>query len=261
MINPPNAQASQGADAVNDENSQDNILPLEQPSLKPVPKEKKKPVWSPNANHGRYGFDDYAGLETIVIKHPHLQAGDACPSCKEAKQSGKVYAYEAGNLIRLVGQPLVTGIRYQLAGFRCHLCSDTYKPEVPTAIKDAPKYAPSAVSNIAIGHYYLGLPFHRIEKLQANYNIPLPDATQYDEMAKLTKKVSPVVNYLETLSANSHLLYYDDTPQKILGLKGKPRLLLVRMALIGFIYFTQVTTVVVKRFQNYCSDAQPKSPL
>jgi transposase len=176
----------------------------------------------PNANHGRYGFEDYAGLETRVIKHTHLQAGDACPSCEEAEQSGKVYLYEAGYLIRLVGQPLVTGTRYQLAGFRCHLCGDIYKPEVPQAIKEAPKYAPSAVSNIAIGHYYLGLPFHRIETLQANYCIPLADATQYDEMAKLTKKVSPVMDYLETLSANSALFYYDNTPQKILDLaKGQ----------------------------------------
>lgn len=157
-----------------------------------------------------------------MITHQTLHTGGACPNCQEAGQTGKVYPYEAGNLIRLVGQPLVTGTCYRLAGFRCHLCGDTYKPEVPKAINDAPKYAPSAVSNIAIGHYYLGLPFHRIEKLQANYNIPLPDATQYDEMAKLTKKVSPVVNYLESISANSHLLYYDDTPQKILGLgKGQ----------------------------------------
>lgn len=133
-----------------------------------------------------------------------------------------MYSYEAGNLIRLVGQPLITGTRYQLAGFRCHLCGDIYKPDVPLAIQAAPKFAPSAVSNIAIGHYNLGLPFHRIERLQANYKIPVPDATQYDEMRKLTLKVLPAVNCLETLSANSTLSYYDNTPLKILALgKGQ----------------------------------------
>lgn len=157
-------------------------------------------------------------METVEIQHPFLKRGDACPCCKEARLTGKVYPYDAGHIIRLVGQPLITGTRYQLAGLRCHLCGEVYKPEVPEAISGAPKFAPSAVSNIAIGHYALGLPFHRIEGLQANYKIPIPDATQYDEMAKLVKKVSPVVNYLEKLSANTSLMHYDDTPQKILGL-------------------------------------------
>lgn len=183
---------------------------------------RKKPKWSASANHGRYGFDDYDGLETIVISHQTLQAGDACPGCQEAGQSGKVYPYDAGSLIRLVGQPLVTGTRYQLNGHRCHLCNEIYKPDVPVEIKQAPKFAPSAVSNIAIGHYTLGLPFHRIEWWQRNNGVPLADATQYDEMAKLTRKVSPIVNHLEKLSANSPLFHYDNTPQKILGLgKGQ----------------------------------------
>lgn len=208
-------------DTTHDETTDDSSS-SEPPSSNTKALNKKKPKWSSDTNHGRYGFDDYSGLETVVIPHQHLHAGDACPGCKEAGLSGKVYNYDAGNLIRLVGQPLVTGTRYQLAGFRCHLCGDVYKPDVPKAIKEAPKFAPSAVSNIAIGHYSLGLPFHRIEGLQANYNIPLPDATQYDEMSKLTKKVLPVVTYLEMLSANSPLSYYDNTPQKILALgKGQ----------------------------------------
>lgn len=212
----PSQPTADNAPSANDETTASNE---KSSAAKP---EKKKPVWSADANHGRYGFDDYSGLETVVIPHQHLHAGAACPGCKADGFSGKVYDYDAGSLVRLVGQPLVTGTRYQLAGFRCHLCGDIYKPEVPKAIKEAPKFAPSAVSNIAIGHYYLGLPFNRLEALQANYNIPLPDATQYDEMHKLTKKVLPVVKYLEILSANSALCYYDNTPQKILALgKGQ----------------------------------------
>lgn len=209
----PNAPSAHEETATTDDKSS--------PLIKPTQK-KKKPAWSANANHGRYGFEDYTGLETVVIPHQELQAGEACPLCQEAGQSGKLYPYQAGTLIRLVGQPLVTGKRYQCMGFRCHLCGEIYKPHVPEAIKNAPKFAPSAVSSIAMAHYYLGCPFHRLEKLQANYNIPLPDATQYDEMRKLTKKVEPVFKYLEKLSANSPLSYYDNTPQKILALgKGQ----------------------------------------
>ena len=111
---------------------------------------------------------------------------------------------------------------YQLDGLRCHLCSTIFKPDVPTAIAKAPKVAPSAVSNIAIAHYSLGLPFNRIEGWQHNGGVLLPDATQYDEMVKLTKIVWPVVRCMETLSANSSLLHYDNSPLKILALgKGQ----------------------------------------
>ena len=148
----PTQPTADNAPSANDETT----ASIKEPSI--TKSEKKKPIWQAAANHGRYGFDDYSGLETIVIPHQHLHAGDACPGCKADGFSGKVYDYDAMYVIRLVGQPLVTGTRYQLAGFRCRFCGDIYKPEVPKAIKEAPKFAPSAVSNIAIGHYYLGLP-------------------------------------------------------------------------------------------------------
>ena len=53
-------------------------------------KPKKKPKWNDEANHGRYGFDDYPGLETVVLSHKVLHPGDACPHCQEANQTGEV---------------------------------------------------------------------------------------------------------------------------------------------------------------------------
>lgn len=155
----------------------------------------------------------------MTIELDENKPGEACPDCSAYGQAGKLYAYRAGCFIRLEGQPLVAGKRYQLAGARCHLCSKVFKPEVPSSIKDAPRFAPSAVSNIAIGHYTFGLPFNRIEQWQNNNGVPLPDSTQYDEMAKLAKKVLPIVKCLKQLSANSHLFYYDDTPLQVLQLK------------------------------------------
>jgi hypothetical protein len=52
---------------------------------------RKKPVWSPDANHGRYGFNDYPGLNTKTIGHATLKVGDGCPECIEAGQQGKLY--------------------------------------------------------------------------------------------------------------------------------------------------------------------------
>lgn len=153
----------------------------------------------------------------MTITSAALSPGTPCPDCQAAGQTGKLYAYDAGCLIRLEGQPLVTGKRYQLSGARCHLCSACFKPEVPAAIKEAPKFSPSAISNIALGHYANGLPFHRIEQWQRNCGVPLPDATQYDEMKKLSQQVAPIAACLRRLSANSTLFHYDDTPLQILS--------------------------------------------
>lgn len=223
VITQPNSTNTETAAPANDEAAAVNANSPSNLTANPVtPTDKKKPKWAKEANHGRYGFDDYPGLDTVVLSHQALYAGAACPHCQEANQTGKVYPYEAGSLIRLIGQPLVSGTRYQLDGLRCHLCSTIFKPEIPAVIANAPKFAPSAVSNIAIGHYSLGLPFNRIEDWQRNGGVPLPDATQYDEMAKLTKKVSPVVRCMETLSADSQLMHYDNSPLKILALgKGQ----------------------------------------
>ena len=178
---------------------------------------KSVPNRDPQANHGRLGFEDYPGLETVIIQPTEQRAGACCPECEAFGQSGRLYAYETARFIRLEGQPLVSGKRYQVMGSRCHLCSKIFKPAIPSEIKQAPKFSPSAISSIAMAHYSNGLPFYRIAKWQHNCGVPLPDATQYDEMAKLSKGVLPVVQCLRQLSANSDLFYYDDTPFKVLN--------------------------------------------
>lgn len=204
-------------DSVNPKLPTSDITGVEQASL--VAAEANPPLkqnWNKNENHGRYGFEDYEGLETVVVEHETLKSGDICPDC----ELGKVYRYEAGRFIRLEGTPMVSGKRYQLNGLRCNLCLTIFKPSVPEAIKEAPKFAPSAISSLAIGHYYYGQPFNRIEHWQRNCKIPLPDSTQYDEMVKLSLKVKPIVRCLERLSANASLMHYDDTPLKILADAG-----------------------------------------
>jgi len=131
-----------------------------------------------------------------------------------------------------------------LAGARCHLCTKIFKPDIPHAIKEAPKFSPSAVSNIAIAHYSYGLPFNRIEHWQRNGGVVLPDATQYDEMAKLAKKVLPIVQCLKKLSANSHLFYYDDTPVQVLQLKQSHGTAIVSQTGQHWIYLFCVSSLI-----------------
>lgn len=156
-----------------------------------------------------------------MIQHPELKAGDHCPSCSQAKLTGKVYPIHPGVVIRLEGQPLVTGIRYELEKFRCHLCGERYTAPAPEVLFNSEKYDPTARSAVAMGRYYLGLPFKRIEMWQAAQGIPLADATQWDQIVKLYKIVNPVHYILECLAAEGDVFQYDDTGNTILSESSK----------------------------------------
>jgi hypothetical protein len=181
---------------------------------------KKTPQWDPNKNHGRYGAKDYPGCDQVFIKHKELSVGAQCPECAKHNTPAKLYPFHAGVLIRLDGQPLVIGTCYTMESFRCYLCGKIYTADIPQTIAQQPKCSVSVCSNVAIAHYYLGLPFKRIELWQSMGGIPLADATQWDLMKALGKNVAPVHQCLYIQSAQGKGLYYDDTPQKILDTTG-----------------------------------------
>ncbi len=182
----------------------------------PKEKPKNKPVWDPNQNHGRYSADDYTGCLEVAINHETLHLGDACPTCAEVDMSGKLGYLDPGAIILLQGNPLISGTKYLVEKFRCSLCGIQYAADVPTEIKEQPKYASSCYSTLAIAHYYNGLPFKRIETWQDQQGIPLADSTQWDKMNELSGITEPVSQMLQLLSAEADGFYYDDTTQTIL---------------------------------------------
>ena len=72
---------------------------------------------------------------------------------------------------------MITGQRYEIEKLRCNLCGQQYSATVSEEVKSAEKYAPSCKTSLAIGRYYMGLPFKRIETWQSFQRVPLPDAT------------------------------------------------------------------------------------
>lgn len=177
---------------------------------------KRKPLFDPNKNHGRYAANDYTGCPLVKIPLEHLKAGDACPHCVAAGLHSKLCKVEPNVIVKLQGNPLVTGTRYEIENIRCSLCGGYYTAELPKEIAKQPKYDETCYSTIAIARYYSGLPFHRIEQLQALQKIPLADATQWDMISRLYKIVVPAYLILEQLASNSQLTYYDDSSNRIL---------------------------------------------
>lgn len=161
--------------------------------------------------------NDYTGCVEETFKHPTLAVGDYCPECSACYSQGKLSLDDDPQvLVRLVGNPLITGTKYVAECLRCNLCKKRYQTAMPEEIKNKPKYDVTVPSTLAIGRYAMGLPLHRIENSQETHGIPMPDATQYDLLEALHHQVKPVCDVLMQHAANGELSIYDDTPGRIL---------------------------------------------
>ncbi|MBI3262564.1 MAG: IS66 family transposase, partial [Acidobacteria bacterium] len=126
--------------------------------------------------HGRHAADAYGGAAHVAVPHARLHHGDRCPLCV----TGKVYAQrDPGLLIRLRGQPPISGTVYELEKLRCNLCGELFTADPPAGV-GSEKYDATTGAMIALLKYGTGMPFHRLERLQADLQIPLPASTQWE---------------------------------------------------------------------------------
>jgi transposase len=176
---------------------------------------KESEARAPSPGHGRNGAEAYRGGTWIDVPHPSLTAGDACPACEE----GTVYDKAPGVLVRITGQPPLAAKIYQLEKLRCHLCGQVFTATAPEAAGDR-KYDATAGSMIGLMKYGNGLPFHRLDGLQADLGVPLPASTQWDIVKAVAVNIKPVFDELIRQAAQGEVLHNDDTTVKILELMG-----------------------------------------
>ena len=168
----------------------------------------------PRHGHGRHGAQEYPGCAKVIVPHGWLHVGDPCPHCG----NGKVYEQDdPGRVVRLVGQTPVGGTVYELQRLRCHLCGDVFAAERPEGIGDQ-KYAPSAVSMMAMMRYGLGMALNRSATLQQSMGIPVAASTQWEVVSSHAEKIVPVYQHLAFQAAQGDVVYHDDTTGRILEL-------------------------------------------
>jgi transposase len=164
--------------------------------------------------HGRNGAQVYSTAPLITINPPGLLAGDRCPQCAK----GKVYDGTPRTIVKVFGQPPLVATVYKLCQLRCRLCDATFTGPLPGGMTPH-KYDPSCAAMLAVMRYGSGMPFYRLEGLQASLNVPLSDATQWDIVARALPAPRAAFNELIHQAAQAPLLHSDDTPAKILALK------------------------------------------
>lgn len=169
--------------------------------------------------HGRHGAAAYTGADTVSVPHPALQGGQACPGCEK----GRVYAMtEPSVLVRITGVAPLGATLYECDRLRCNLCGEIYTAAAPEGV-GTQKYDATATSMIGLLKYGTGLPFNRIETLQAGMRIPLPAATQWDLVKAAAEQLAPVHEALIAQAAQGAVLYNDDTTMKVLQLTREQR--------------------------------------
>lgn len=178
-----------------------------QDDVKPLRKGGHRP------GYGRLGADAYAGAERVECRHEELAAGQLCPVCGQ----GRLYGMTPGVEIRIDGNALLSAMRYELEKLRCSACGEIFTAPLPEEASEE-KYSARARAVLAVGRYYLGLPFYRIEGYQAMLGVPMPDATQWDQIERVGDCGYVVFEHLERLAAQGALIYQDDTPVRILSL-------------------------------------------
>ena len=167
--------------------------------------------------HGRNGAQAYRDALVVECKHADLQASQHCPQCC----TGKVYESPPKVVVRVVGQAPLAATLYRVQRLRCRLCDAIYTAPVPDAVAAAPKYDASCASMIALLRYGSGMPFYRLQGLQASLHVPLPDATQWDIVKQAVPAPRSVYDELVRQAAQARLLHNDDTPARVLALMAE----------------------------------------
>jgi transposase len=163
--------------------------------------------------YGRLGAAVYEGAKRVECRHEDLWVGEVCPVCGQ----GRLYLLPPGVEMRIDGNALLSAIRYEVEKLRCSACGEVFPAQLPVDAGPE-KYSPRARAVLAVGRYYLGVPFYRIEGYQAMVGVPVPDATQWDQIERVADCSYRVFEVLERLAAQGELIYQDDTSVRILAL-------------------------------------------
>ena len=187
------------------------VLEPKAPTAAATAPEAQKPA---PAGHGRNGAAAFTGANRMAVAHDTLHAGDSCPVCEE----GKVYRQkEPATLIRIIGQAPLQATVYEMERLRCNACGEVFTANPPQSAGPE-KFDATAVAMIALLKYGTGMPFHRIERLEAQLGMPLPAATQWELMEAAVKQLKRLLNEFIRQAAQGSVIHNDDTSMRVLKL-------------------------------------------
>jgi transposase len=183
--------------------------------------ERATPTGGHRPGTGCLGAAAYAGATRVECRHEELAVGQRCPVCGQ----GTLYALPAGVEVRIDGHALLSAMRYEVEKLRCSACGAILTAGLPGDVGEE-KYSAQARAVLAVSRYYLGVPGYRLQGYQAMLGVPVPDATQWDQIEVVGDCAYKVFAQLEREAAQGELIFQDDTAARILSLIQENRDLL-----------------------------------
>jgi len=165
-------------------------------------------------NNGRNPHTVYEDAKIIWYRLDDLHPGSSCP---KPLCTGKLTVLPAGVIVVIDGQSIANVTKHHYEKYRCNLCHYIIKAKVPTALEGKQKvYTAEFKAHLAMHKFFLAVPYHRMDTYQRILNCPLPDSTQWDLIQQLANSCYPIFRVLKLLTANSKIIYNDDTVNRIL---------------------------------------------
>jgi transposase len=100
--------------------------------------------------------------------------------------------------MRIDGHAWLSAMRYALQKLRCLACGEMFTASLPREAGEE-KYSARARAVLVVCRYYLGLPLYRLQGYQAMVGVPVPDATQWDQIEKVGDWSYVVFAYLDRI--------------------------------------------------------------
>lgn len=165
--------------------------------------------------HGRNGAKDFPGAERKRVDHPTLKPAAPCPACEK----GKLHELKTpSRIVRITAQPMFPATIWEMGRLRCNLCGQVFTaPPPPQALLG--KYDPKVGLMLGLMRFGSGLPHYRMEKMQKDFGVPLPQSTQWKLMEQSVRELAPVQEELIRVAASGELLHNDDTTMRVQSLK------------------------------------------
>ena len=202
-----------GAGSARDETGGQSSAAESTPAAVAAAVETSTPRGGHRPGTGRLGAEAYEGAERVECRHEELAVGQRCPVCGH----GTLYALPPGVEIRIDGQSLLSAMHYEVEKLRCSACGQIFTAGLPADVGEE-KYSARARAVLAVSRYYLGLPGYRVQGYQAMLGVPVPDATQWDQIEAVGDCAYKVFAHMEREAAQGELIFHDDTAVRILAL-------------------------------------------
>jgi transposase len=143
--------------------------------------------------------------------------------------AGTVARYRPKLIVVVKGQPMFDAEVHHFEQARCRLCGAIITAEGTAMIPDGLgsdyiRYDWSACAMLLVMHYFAGMPFKRLESLQAAWGIPMSDANQWNLADTSADLLLPLYKALEKHGAACAIaLRIDDTGSMIIGVRREIR--------------------------------------